>query len=147
MFLLLVIAPLGVVLFFSPIKALKEKGDEWLKTLWSQAILYPFYTIALAIGGVFVVNFAQVAVPVGEMQYLEQTKISSQLPRVLALLIAFGVIQVIVNFFEKQFEGIASSTFTALKMGTVGALSTFAGSIWTTGSTPQKCFEGCQNRC
>jgi hypothetical protein len=52
------------------------------------------------------------------------------------------VIQVIVNFFEKQFEGIASSTFTALKMGTVGALSTFAGSIWTTGSTVKNALKG-----
>jgi len=142
LFLLLVIAPLGVVLFFSPIKALKEKGDEWLKTLWTQTILYPFFVIAMAIGSVFVVSLAQAAVPVGEMQYLEQTKISSQFPRVLALLVAFGVIQVIVNFFEKQFEGIASSTWTAIKMGTVGALATAGGSLWTAGSTVKNAIQG-----
>jgi hypothetical protein len=135
LFLLLVTAPLGVVLFFSPIKVLKDKGEEWLKTLWSQAILYPFYTIALAIGVVFIVRLTETTVPVSELQYLEQTKLSTQVPRILALVVAFGVIQVIVNFFEKQFEGIASSTFTALKMGTVGALAAAGGSLWTGWST------------
>ena len=138
LFLLLVIAPLGVVLFFSPIKALKDKGDEWLKTLWSQTILYPFFVIALAIGSVFVVNFSQAAMPIGELSHLGHFSFGSQFPRILALLVGFGVIQVIVNFFEKQFEGIASSTWTALKMGAVGAAAIAGSSLWTIGSTAIK---------
>ena len=144
LFLLLVIAPLGVVLFFSPIKALKEKGDQWLQTLWTQTILYPFFVITMAIGTVFIVNFANTAVPVDELRYLDQTKLSSQFPRILALLVAFGVIQVIVNFFEKSFEGIASSTWTALKMGAVGGAATFLGSFATTLSTAKNLVKGAQ---
>ena len=119
LFLLLIVAPLGVVMLFSPIKALKEQGDVWIKTLWTQAILYPFFVISLSIGTVFIAGFAEAAGASDSGAFEEN--FTAQMPRIMALLVAYGVIKIIADWFEKSFEGIASDTWNGIKKGAFAA--------------------------
>lgn len=115
LFLLLVVSPVAIVCYFSPIDVFRKKGQEWLKTLWVQTSLYPVFVIVLGIGSFFIVGFGQAADDAG------LAGINEDLGRILSLFVAYGVVKVLVNFFEDSFKGVAEGLWKQMGTAAIAA--------------------------
>jgi hypothetical protein len=155
LWLLMIVSPVALVLYLSPIDNFKKYAMQWLQLFWQMTLFYPAFVFALVIvnslSGAFVKQSSNIA-KVGsdpnilggvsaQAAIITDAEMAPLIMSILAAVVAIFTFQIVIDFFEKGFGSIVSSALNTVT-GALGGTMRGLGAVATAGVAARR---GSQN--
>ena len=140
LWLLMVVSPLALAVYFSPIKSLKKYGSDWLDKFWRLCLAYPAFILGLVLIGKLAEGFG-----VALSQSTNQLGTSGPIQELfnvflfamVTALVTIGSFALLIQFMEAVFGAMAKALLGGIKsaIGSVGKALKFGGKVFNAGAT------------
>jgi hypothetical protein len=128
--LLMVVSPAALALYFSPLKTLKKYGSDWLDKFWRLTLAYPAFVLGLIIISRLISGFSSaIRSDLNASASSDQEKVMALfITACLVAIVSIGAFSLLLTFMEAVFGALAKALLDNVKKGWQG-LNKFASGV------------------